>query len=216
LRYIDCEAWGTIWQETTLFEEGHGFAADDFASNIQFVGCVSRNNEGLAFSLNRGSNNKIFGCVGYGNGLQALQANAAPNSQVNNCTFWSNNSGTRAPNNVEIRFSETGSTSCVVSNNVLIGTRSTGVEFNSTAGGTATTNAISGYTTAVLNGSASGTITTDMRPWLNSDGSLRMPGNPLATAGTYVSGVTLANGRLRPNFTPIGAYMAVLPRTARV
>jgi hypothetical protein len=56
-------------------------------------------------------------------------------------------------------------------------------------------------------------ITAD--PLLQSDGSIPAS-SPCATAGTYVSGVTLANGRLRPNFTPIGAYMAVLPRTARV
>jgi hypothetical protein len=57
------------------------------------------------------------------------------------------------------------------------------------------------------------------------DFSLRVPNgttlsnlgtvNALALSGTYVSGVTLANGRLRPGYVPIGAYMAVLPRTAR-
>jgi hypothetical protein len=51
--------------------------------------------------------------------------------------------------------------------------------------------------------------------YVRSDGQLKAGDNPLATAGTYVSGVTLANGRLRPGYVPIGAYMAVLPRTAR-
>lgn len=36
-----------------------------------------------------------------------------------------------------------------------------------------------------------------------------------ATAGTYVQGVTLRNGRMRPNATPVGAYLALTPRTAR-
>jgi hypothetical protein len=61
---------------------------------------------------------------------------------------------------------------------------------------------------------AAGTGTVYVDPQLNSDGSIR-GSSPVATAGTYVSGVTLANGRLRPGFVPIGAYMAVLPRTAR-
>lgn len=39
--------------------------------------------------------------------------------------------------------------------------------------------------------------------------------NPLALAGTYVEGVRLANGRLRPGYCPIGPYQAVLPRGAR-
>lgn len=64
-----------------------------------------------------------------------------------------------------------------------------------------------------------------MAPIVRSDGSLKVPStatlatvgtdNPLATSGTYVGGVTLRNGRLRPGYTPIGAYMAVLPRAAR-
>ena len=61
-----------------------------------------------------------------------------------------------------------------------------------------------------------GSVEIDLTNYLNSDGSLRMPGNPLATAGTYVQGVTLANGRLRPGYVPIGAYMAVQPRAVRV
>lgn len=37
----------------------------------------------------------------------------------------------------------------------------------------------------------------------------------LADAGTYVQGVTLVNGRLRPNAVPVGAYMALEPRALR-
>lgn len=67
--------------------------------------------------------------------------------------------------------------------------------------------------------------TESMNDYVRPDGSLKVPStatlatlgtdNPLALSGTYVSGVTLANGRLRPGYAPIGAYMAVLPRTAR-
>ena len=85
------------------------------------------------------------------------------------------------------------------------------------AGATATftesNSAVSGFTTQGINFTFTNPVTT--APQIDSDGSLRMPGNPLATAGTYVQGVTLANGRLRPNNTPIGAYMAVQPRAVR-
>jgi hypothetical protein len=217
IRYVNCEAYENIWNQAAPFQEGHGFAADDWTSNTQYVNCVSRDNDGLAFSFNRGSNNKLLGCIAMRNGSAGLTSIAGSNNVVYNCLFVDNNNGS-APRTWEIIFDQAASTSCVASNNILISSsgNTNGIRFDSVAGGTAATNAIYGYTTAVLNGTASGTITTDVRQWLNSDGSLRMPGNPLATAGTYVSGVTLANGRLRPGFVPIGAYMAVLPRTVRV
>jgi len=215
LRYVGCEAYDNIWNQAAPYLEGHGFAADDWTSDSQYVGCVSRDNDGAAFSFNRGSNNKLMGCVATRNDSAGLTSVAGSGNQVRNCVFVDNNAG-NAPASWEILFDQASATSCVVTNSVLIGDVTNGVQFNVTAGGTATTNAIFGYTSATQNGSASGTIVANVRQWLNSDGSLVMPGNPLATAGTYVSGVTLANGRLRPNFTPIGAYMAVLPRTVRV
>lgn len=59
-----------------------------------------------------------------------------------------------------------------------------------------------------------GDPTADLHP----DGRLRMTEageNPLADIGTYVQGVQLRNGRLRPGFCPIGAFAAVLPGAAR-
>jgi hypothetical protein len=67
--------------------------------------------------------------------------------------------------------------------------------------------------------------TTDPRPFLDAGYTLKVPGgtnlsslataNPLALAGTYIQGVTLRNGRMRPGYCPVGAYQAVLPRTER-
>lgn len=59
----------------------------------------------------------------------------------------------------------------------------------------------------------SNNVTADPRVF--SNGSIAS-NSPCATTGLYAGGVTLANGRLRPGYVPIGAYMAVLPRTARV
>jgi hypothetical protein len=62
-------------------------------------------------------------------------------------------------------------------------------------------------------------------PYVTAEYELRIPPNtiaatlplvnPLAITGTYVQGTMLANGRMRPGFVPVGAYMAVLPRTLR-
>ena len=55
----------------------------------------------------------------------------------------------------------------------------------------------------------SNNVTADPRVF--SDGSIAS-NSPCATAGTYVSGITLRNGRLYPGYVPIGAFKAVLPR----
>ena len=58
----------------------------------------------------------------------------------------------------------------------------------------------------------SNNVTAD--PQVRTDGSIR-PNSPCATTGIYAQGIPLSNGRLRPGYTPIGAYMAVVPRAAR-
>lgn len=59
----------------------------------------------------------------------------------------------------------------------------------------------------------SNNVTAD--PQVLSDGSIR-PNSPCATTGIYAQGIPLSNGRLRPGYTPIGAYMAVQPRAPRI
>lgn len=215
LRYVACEAYDNVWNQAAPFVEGHGFAADDWTSDTQYVACISRDNEGNGFSFNRGSNNKAMGCIATRNSYAGLQANAGSNNRVDNCVFIDNNLAV-SPSTHEIEFAQASATGCVVTNSVLIGAVAVGVRCNVTAGGTVTNCAINGYTNATTNATATGTITQNVRQWLRSDQSLVMPGNPLTTAGTYVQGVTLANGRLRPGYVPIGAYMAVQPRAVRV
>ena len=138
---------------------------------------------------------------------------------------------TRVANNTILNCDNCGianfalATNTTITNNVISGTTN-GIFINttSTSGVTETYNAIGPVTTAYLNGTptaptaTTGSATDSLGNFagsFNSDGSLRNSNSSLATAGTYVSGVTLANGRLRPGYVPIGAYMAVLPRTAR-
>jgi hypothetical protein len=62
-----------------------------------------------------------------------------------------------------------------------------------------------------------GSSQTDYSAWLQRNGQLvpAAGANPLENAGTYLPGVHLMNGRMRPGFCPVGAYQAVLPRQAR-
>jgi parallel beta-helix repeat protein len=60
--------------------------------------------------------------------------------------------------------------------------------------------------------------TTDPTQYLTESHALRSEGytlvspNPLSTVGTYFAGAKLMNGRARPGWTPVGAYMGVVPR----
>lgn len=93
------------------------------------------------------------------------------------------------------------------------------VGFSVNAGAAATfvesNTAIYGFTSPAVNLTLSSPDTSDPSPYLNADYSLRAinPGdNPLSNMGTYVQGTTLRNGRARPGWTPVGAYMGVVPR----
>lgn len=82
---------------------------------------------------------------------------------------------------------------------------------------------LNGATNAALGSppTVSNAGTTDPRVYFGADFAPKVQGyseaspNPLATAGVYVPGVHLMNGRMRPGWCPAGAYQAVLPRAAR-
>lgn len=215
--FAGCEAWGIIWDPRAIFTEGHGFVADDYAGTHKFVGCYSHDNEGFGFSFNRGDGNIADGCVAARNGVGAFASNLSRNSKIRNCTFIGNGQTTR-PNGAsvgEILFNGPSTTGSEVRNCVLLGSLSRGISFWPDADNcTSTNNNINGYATAVLNGSASGTVTTNTRGDVLANGALKA-GSTLENAGSYAPGITLSNGRLRPGFAPIGAYMALLPRAAR-
>jgi hypothetical protein len=210
--YDDCLAYENIFGVAPE-QEGHGMSFDDWTSNSLMRRCVSWNNEGRGFSINGGDNNVLMACVADNNESLGFTGGSGTGNQVRNSVFVRNNRG-RGANVSEILFTATSANS-VASNNILVGSSaagSIGINFTTASGCTAETNAIFGYASASLGGTVTGTVTAD--PQLRSDGSIPAS-SPCATAGTYVSGVTLANGRLRPGYVPIGAYMAVQPRTLR-
>lgn len=223
IQYEFCEAFQNLFG-VAPFQEGHGLSFDDWTSDSVMKGCVSHNNEGRGFSINGGTGNRLFGCIAYGNESVGFASGSGPSNTVRNCTFFNNNVG-RGANAAEMLFDNTANNS-TVSNSILIGTSAIGINFGTATGCVASTNGISGFATAVSGGTVSGTITTDARPYVRSDGSLIVPDtatiatvgteNPFATSGAYAAGVTLANGRLRPGYAPVGAYMAVVPRSPRL
>jgi hypothetical protein len=117
---------------------------------------------------------------------------------------------------------------CVLRNNVFTARSSAAVSVDSeTAGWTAENfNRFDTLFAAPVNHTlGANSATANLAPLLNGDGSLRVAptttlanlatDNPLALSGTYIQGVHLMNGRMRPGFCPVGAYQAVLPRQAR-
>lgn len=222
LTYEDCVAHHNIQMPLAIFREGHGFAADDFASS-RFLRCVSYDNDGAGFSLNAGDGSVVESCVAYDNKAGAVAILRGRSNAVRNNTFLRND---LLPHHNAQVVLQGGSVNNNVSNNIISGGGTRGVFADVTsASNTVATNCINGPATAVVGVTDTGTITADPRPHLNGDLSLRVPpgatkatiaaDNPLALAGTYIPGVRLRNGRARPGWCPVGAYQAVLPRAAR-
>lgn len=210
--FEDCESFRSLWNPAAPFHEGHGFSADDFASNCRFIACHSHDNEGLGFSLNGGDNNLISGCLVHDNEMRAVSLGSGVGNRVINSTCYRNNIG-RDATTAELAGSPTAINS-VVSNNIIIGNSNTyGVYFDAASGCVASNNAIYGVADAVFGGTESNTITYDPTPYLDSAMRLKampLPGNLLANAGAYVHGIRLMGGR-RPNprRIPVGAFPEV-------
>lgn len=92
------------------------------------------------------------------------------------------------------------------------------------AGQWATTdNVLSDNTTVVFNGTGQ-SLSAALSGQQYSAASLMWPNgvlrnvtpNALTNSGTYVSGVTLRNGRMRPGAAPVGAYLPTRTRTPRL
>lgn len=218
--YEQCEAWRNKFG-IAPFQEGHGISFDDWTESSRMVACYSHDNEGLGLSINGGNNNTITSCIVRNNEMRGFSGGSGSGTVVRNCTFKDNNQGRGATIN-EVGFSAT-STGSSTSNNVIVTTRANGIDFGGASGCSSTNDLVSGATgAAVVGATPTGLITTNARPFLEEDGSLRISqnttlaslavDNPLALAGIYTQGITLRNGRLRPGYCPVGAYQAVLPK----
>jgi len=215
-----------IVNPSTPFTEGHGIALDDFTESSMVTNNRCVNNEGYGISINRGNNNTLTGNYIANNGGPAISVAPCVSLSVYNNTCVRNNANASFAGTGEIRLASCDQTK--VSNNALMPRAGITYGIQADSGTTnlsGNTNRVETGFTAEERGTFTGNAVGSTEQYVASDGSLKIPStatlaslpadNPLALSGTYVSGVTLANGRLRPGFTPIGAYMAVLPRTAR-
>ena len=202
---IGCVAYGNVWDRDYIYHEGHGFAFDDWTQDSAFLWCKSYNNQGLAFSINRGDRNTIMGCVGYDNWRGAVAINGSGRgNRILTSTFVNNALGTD-PLNSEISISGPSATDNTVRNCVIQGSVLYGVDFaNNASGCEATYNAIRGYSDAVRNGTESNTVTDD--PLLDS--SYRpAAASPCIDAGTYIPGARHYGGKRMSVVDPtIGAH----------
>lgn len=184
LRIEDCEAYDNVWNVAAPFHEGHGFAFDDFTEDSFFLRCLSYNNQGAGFSINRGDRNRIVGNIAYGNWQSGIVSNPTDNTIIANNTFYGNNAGTEAHAG-EMQFNGF-CKDAIISNNIIISSVAYGISREtSDTGFTGSTNAISGYLTAAeKNASVTGTITT--APAL--DVTYRPTAAEIKRAGTAFSG----------------------------
>lgn len=218
-----CKSFRSLWNREAPFQEGHAFSFDDYVSDCAMIACEGYDSEGLGISINNGDRNLIIGCYLHGNAMRAISIGSGINNVVRNCTIVDNNQGEGAGHN-EIAVGGTTATGTEVSNCLIISDVATGVDFSSATGCTATNNWIFGPSTAVVGGTETSTTSTDPTAYLSDTHRPRVQpsttaatlatDNPLAVAGTYIAGVRLRNGRMRPGACPAGAHQAVIPNTA--
>lgn len=91
--YEDCQAWSNRVNAASQFQEGNGFAFDDFTEDSRATRCRAWNNEGRGFSVNRGDRNIVEDSASWANGLTGLSSNTSKNSVIRRSTFVFNSIG---------------------------------------------------------------------------------------------------------------------------
>lgn len=91
--YEDCEAYSNIVNPLSQFQEGNGFAFDDFTDTSVFRRCKSYNNQGRGFSINRGDGNIVEDSLAWGNGLTGVSSNTSQSLTIRRSTFVYNGIG---------------------------------------------------------------------------------------------------------------------------
>jgi parallel beta-helix repeat protein len=206
----NCEAWGNISDPDSLYQEGHGFAFDNYTELSTFRGNVSHDNEGAGFSVNLGDGNLLEGNVAYMNGLSAIVVASGKNTTIRHNNLHDNNRG-RTTQNGEITAVSIASLD--VSNNIFkrgISRRRYAVDIDATCTLTGKTNCVYGYDAVESGSNLIKTRFDD--PQLNGE---HRPQNPaLVRAGTYLGGIDL-NGKVRYNPPNIGAVEDETPPRQR-
>lgn len=180
----DSEAWGNYSDPAVGGTEGHGFVADDWASDSIFRRNKSFDNEGFGFSINKGGSNQVFGNIAYNNGGPGILVNAANASSIAHNSFINNNQSPIHARDAEIIFSY-GCGNGDMSNNIGKGSVNYGINTDAAdTGHSGTKNCLHGFAAADRQGVVTGTKAVD--PQLDSN---HRPCNPeVIRAGTYLGG----------------------------
>jgi hypothetical protein len=179
-------------------------------------------NSGVGIMVLNATNIRVFGNVGYDMkvGIHIGDDGTGQSAKVHNNTLWG------CTDYAIYMHANADRSNVSMYNNTFQGTGYSVYNNSASAWSLENYNNFDGFASGTYQHTLGANDKTEsMNDYVRPDGSLKVPStatlatlgtdNPLALSGTYVSGVTLANGRQRPGFVPIGAYMAVLPRTAR-
>lgn len=214
------------YRPAALRYDGDGIGIDQFSQDVVILRPVVEGNGGCGVIANQPYNLRIVGGVLRDNGRQKSEAGQTiagilinhPQGDVtviNNTVVGNKGDGIRV-------YSPNAGTVTVTNNLVQ---DNDGAGFYGTDGVTVMTET---YNWLGGNGSEATHVTLDgtdetgeLSGYVDADGHLIASGfsiaspNPVAVAGTYVSGVTLRSGRLRPGSCPIGATHVRYAGTAR-
>lgn len=228
LVYDRCEAWGNFAYLEYTYHEGAGFQLDDNTESSIIRACKSWDNDGPGYAVNWGSNNAIHGSEAFNNGWPGVIVTRAAGALIDNNTLRRNNRlathGSFAnPYNAEVAL-QLLSTAAKVRQNAIESTVGYGVSADATSTATTVDRNNIEARTGRLSGSGLGAESNGtaevLADVLQGGNELAPAGysvaspHPLANAGSYLSGVVLRNGRLRPGRCPAGAYQIVYPISA--
>lgn len=207
--------------------DGDGIGIDQFSQGIKVLRNRVSDNGGCGIITNQPTDLDIIGNVFVSNGRQKAAAD-----QTNAGILVNHPRGTVRVlhNNVigqvddGIRVYNTNGDAPQVTNNLVMncgGAALYGTIGTADGGINESYNWLSGNAANSANITLDGTnVTTSATAYVSGDGSPKSAGytsasrNPVATAGTYIQGVTLQNGRPRPGDVPIGAFRGVVERDA--
>lgn len=206
LVYEDCEAFNNKVNTASPFQEGNGFAFDDYTDTSTVRRCKSHDNQGRGFSVNQGDNNLIEDCAAWGNGLTAVSSNTSSGLTIRRSTFVYNGLGNFITPNVvpsEMYFSPQVQAS--ISQSVLVASPGSLLAISDDPFTTISVDRCSISGAAAVGNAITPTNAIAGNPKVTAQGA-PMPGSPLIGAGVH-SGYTRDVNRVQRRRPPtIGAY----------
>jgi hypothetical protein len=206
--------------------DGEGIGIDQFSQNVRVVRNVVSDNDGGGVIGNQPFNLYITGNSFLRNGFfkaEGGQVVAAVilNHPQNLC--WVTNNTMAEGGGEGLRVYMVNGVATVTRNNLIYGNAGSGLFGTAAVSAiTNTYNAIFGNTTPATNATINVTDSTaDWSSFINENGAPKFVGytyaspNPVATFGTYLADVTCLNGRAKPGWTPVGAWLGATQRSFR-